>query len=135
VLPLAPLSNVTEAELSAVIQRMEDRITQEATAEEAGILWTATDVLMGLRYPRELVELLLRGVQGMKESVTYQAIVEEGAVRARQEDLLLIGVEKFGPPSEAIEQAIRSITDADRLTQLIRKSLRAANWEELLAVP
>ena len=60
---------------------MDERIRAEATADEAGTLWTAADVLMGLRYSRQLVAQLLQGVHGMKESVTYQAILEEGVVK------------------------------------------------------
>ena len=51
---LPPLSAVVEAELPGVIRRMDERICAEATAGEAGTLWTAADVLMGLRYPRHL---------------------------------------------------------------------------------
>jgi len=42
------------------------------------MLWTATYVLMGLKYPSAFTEQLLRGVRQMKESVTYQAILAEG---------------------------------------------------------
>jgi hypothetical protein len=35
-------------------------VDREAAAEEAGNLWTAVDVLMGLRYSKELIESLLR---------------------------------------------------------------------------
>ena len=83
ILPFAPLGAVLEAELPDVIRRMEQRISAEATPDEAGTLWTATDVLMGLRYPRALVVQLLQGVHGMKESVTYQAIVEKGKSKAK----------------------------------------------------
>ena len=85
ILPLAPLSAVAEAALPGVIRRMDERIRAEATADEAGTLWTAADVLMGLRFPRQLVAQLLQGVHGMKESVTYQAIVEEGEVKGRSQ--------------------------------------------------
>ena len=67
----------------------------------------------------------------MKDSVTYQAIVEEGEVkglvkgraegeakgilRARLEDLLLLGRRRFGDPSAETEIALRGIADADRL--------------------
>ena len=137
ILPLAPLSAVVEAELPDVIRRMEQRISAEATPDEAGTLWTATDVLMGLRYPRALVTQLLQGVHGMKESVTYQAIVEEGKiegkVEARQEDLLQLGRRRFGMPNPAAETALRGIADADRLARLIEALLDVSSWEELLA--
>lgn len=75
----------------------------------------------------------------MKESVTYQAIVEEGetkgAIRARQEDLLLLGRKRFGAPSPASEAALRGISDPDRLARLIDALLEVSSWDELLATP
>ncbi len=44
----------------------------------AADLWSAAFILMGLRYERALIQKLLQGVVTMKESVTYQAIIEEG---------------------------------------------------------
>lgn len=132
IVPLAPLSAVAEADLPAMIGRMEQRLRQEATPEEAAILWTATRVLMGLRYPRTLVTQLLRGVHGMKDSVTYQEIVEEGAIAEAQKFLLLQGRKRFGPPSDHMENAVRSITDLDRLEQLGVRLLDVADWEGLL---
>src|SRR5262249_47301504 len=90
-LPLAPLSQVKRAELPALIRRMEERIRAEATPQEGGVLWTATKVLMGLRFPAKSVSHLLRGVHGMKESVTYQEIVGEGEIRYGHRALLLQG--------------------------------------------
>ena len=147
ILPLAPLGAVAEAELPGVIRRMEERIRREATTDEAGTLWTAADVLMGLRYPRDLVVQLMQGVHGMKDSVTYQAIVEEGEVkglvkgraegilRARLEDLLLLGRRRFGDPIAETEIALRGIADADRLARMIGALLDVSSWEELLATP
>jgi hypothetical protein len=133
ILPLAPLGAVAEAELPDVIRRMEQRISAEATPDEAGTLWTATDVLMGLRYPRTLVSELLRGVHGMKDSVTYQAIVEEGEVKALHRALLHLGRKRFGPPNPASEMAVHGIEDPDRLERLIDALLEVSSWEELLA--
>ena len=69
----------------------------------------------------------------MKESVTYQAIVEEGKVKARQEDLLQLGRRRFGMLNPVAETALRGITDADRLARLIDALLDVSSWEELLA--
>jgi hypothetical protein len=139
ILPLAPLSAVVESDLPAIIARMQQRIDQEATPDEAGTLWTATDVLMGLRYPRTLVEQLLQGVHGMKESVTYQAIVEEGKIEgkieARQEVLLELGQKRFGAPDKSTELAVRAITDLERLKHLSERLLEASTWQELLEKP
>lgn len=135
IVPLAPLSDIVEANLPGVIARMQERIGQEATPEEAGTLWTAADVLMGLRYPRNLVAQLLQGVHVMKESVTYQAIVEEGVIRGAHEFLLRQGRKKFGAPDERTESTLRSITDLDRLNYLSERLLDVSTWAELLAVP
>jgi hypothetical protein len=134
-LPLAPLSQVAEADLPAVIGRMEQRLRAETAPEEASTLWTAADVLMGLRYPRELVARLLQGVHGMKDSVTYQAIVEEGVVKGRQDALLRLGRRHLGSPSVLTEQALSGITDLDRLARLLDRLLDASSWDDLLATP
>jgi predicted transposase YdaD len=140
---LAPLSAVKKQQLPDIVSRIEERITNEASPEEAGALWTATDVLMGLRYSRELVSQLLQGIHGMKESVTYQAIIEEGKIEgkiegmieARHEILLGLGRKRFGPPSPANQEALQAINDVDRLDRLVERLLDASNWEELLATP
>jgi predicted transposase YdaD len=96
------------------------------------------DVLMGLRYDRALVEQLLQGVRAMKESVTYQAIVEEGVVKGRLEEarriLLLLGEEQFGtPPGARALASVEAINSLEQLEQLTRRALRVRSWEELLA--
>jgi hypothetical protein len=135
ILPLAAISQVVEADLPAVIGRMEQRLRTEAAPEEASLLWTATGVLMGLKYPQALIASFLQGIHGMKDSVFYQAIVEEGMTKARQDDLLLLGRQRFGAPSPAVEQALRNITDADRLVRLVGRILDVSGWDELLAAP
>jgi hypothetical protein len=135
ILPLAPLSAVSETDLPAVIARMAQRVRQAATPDEAGTLWTATDVLMGLRYPRTLVAQLLQGVYGMKESVTYQAIVEEGEIQGAQKVLLRLGRKKFGVPTREVEEELHSIVDLDRLNYLCERLLDVSTWAELLTTP
>ena len=75
--PLVPLTNVPEKELPGVVQRMADRINAEPEPR-AAMLWTATYLLMGLRFSSEFASQLLEGVQNMQESTTYQAILKEG---------------------------------------------------------
>ncbi len=131
-LPLAPLSAVREEELAGVVGQMEERIRREAPPGEAGELWTATKILMGLRYSRDLVARLLRGVHGMRESVTYQEIVEEGEIRALQDVVLRLGRARLGPTGAETEAIVRNITDLDRLRLLTDRLLQASSWQELL---
>src|SRR5579871_2239564 len=80
-LPLAPIADVAPEQLPEVIMRMEYRIDTETEPGERGSLWTAAYLLMGLRYERRLIHRLLKGVRGMKESTTYQEILEEGEAK------------------------------------------------------
>jgi predicted transposase YdaD len=142
-LPLAPLCNVSPKALPDVIRQMDQRITESAP-DEAAALWTSTYILMGLRFPLELAGQLLKGVRAMKESVTYQAILQEGRVEGEakgrvegrvegeQSVLLRLGAKRFGEPEAVTLEAIRAITSPERLEQLIERILEVENWAELL---
>src|SRR5271157_140006 len=138
-LPLAPLARVNENELPTVIHAMQERLDRQATKNQAEMLWTATYLLMGLKYSDELIDRLLAGVQNMKESVTYQKILREGRAEGRAEEAKRIlkrqGSKRFGKPDAHIEAAIDAITDLDRLEQLSDRVLEVTGWEELLAQP
>src|SRR5271157_1408983 len=135
-LPLAPLARVKENELPAVVQAMRQRLDREATRSQAGTLWTATYVLMGLTYSDELIDRLLEGVQSMKESVTYQKILREGRaeglVEGERRILRRLGGERFGMPDAHIEAALNAIADLERLEQLSDRVLEVTTWDELL---
>ncbi|HEY3244011.1 MAG TPA: hypothetical protein VGM03_11750 [Phycisphaerae bacterium] len=151
-LPLAPLAQV-DPEASQVIRRMGERIAREASPGEAGIIWTTTYLLMGLRYQRGLIDKLLRGVRGMRESTTYREIFEEGesvglsrglskgeAVGLSKGELaearrllLLVGGKHFGPPDPQTVAAIQAVNSLERLETLHARILDAASWQELLA--
>lgn len=142
-LPLAPLCAVGEDALPGVIRQMAVRIEAEAP-EEAGTLWTSTFVLMGLRYASEFAVQLLKGVRGMEESVTYQAILEEGAARGEAKGkaigkvegernlLLRLGTQRFGAPDASTRAALEAITSVERLEALGDRLLKVENWAELL---
>ncbi len=69
----------------------------------------------------------------MRESSFVQAMIEEGAVKARQEDILLMGRLRFGAPAAGTEASLRGITDPDRLTRIVSRILDATSWDDLLA--
>ena len=82
----------------------------------------------------------------MKESVTYQAILEEGkaigvakgkaegkAEEARKL-LLLQGCDRFGEPSAKIVALLDAVTDLRRLEALMIRLLHVKTWEEFLGV-
>jgi predicted transposase YdaD len=118
-----------------VIRRIADRLEQETTPENQARLLAATYVLTGLRVPQEAAEQLFRGIRAMKESSTYQAILTEGQALALQKTLLRQGRHQFGPPSEAIQNAITAITDLERLERMTERLLVVSTWQELLETP
>jgi predicted transposase YdaD len=142
-LPLAPLSAVTQGDLPSVIERMRSRIELEASPIARGELWTAAEVLLGLNFDAPFVERLLQGVMAMEESSTYQAILARGEAkgkeRARVDEalriLLQLGADRFGKAPESREQtSLDSVTDAERLEELIRRVHQCHSWAELLGL-
>jgi predicted transposase YdaD len=135
-LPLAPLSDVSAHTLPRILRRMNQRFCREAVPRQVDRLWTATYVLMGLRYEEETTDLLLRGFYDMKESVTYQAIMAKGIAQGLAEEarriLLVQGEDRFGAPDAATRAALEAITDVAQLEQLARRLLHVSSWPELL---
>jgi predicted transposase YdaD len=137
--PLAPLADVTEQQLPELVHKMANRINS-LDPGRAAKLWTASYLLMGLRYPDEVIEKLLEGVQAVKDSTTYQKILRDGRAEGRTEEarrfLLLLGTERFGEPEAAALAAIEDIHDIDRLEDLGKRMLVAdvLDWDGLLGL-
>ena len=135
-LPLAPISAVTEAQLPGIIQRIERRLTGRRGRRQAPVVWAAAYILLGLRYSPALAAQLFRGVLSMKESSTYQAILEEGrtegAVAEARRLLRFLGEDAFGPPDTQTAVLIDRLDDLARLEELARRVRTAENWQELL---
>ncbi|MBX6312155.1 MAG: hypothetical protein IRY99_04435 [Isosphaeraceae bacterium] len=86
---------------------------------------------------KKLADRLLKGIEAMEDSVTYQAILEKGQFVGRLQEarstLIRQGTQKFQAPSEAIQQRIEAIDDLERLEQLLDRVLDAMAWDDLLA--
>lgn len=143
-LPLAPLCRLPdnvpmEDALAGVIRRMDERLQREAPQEVARLLLTAAYVLTGLRIPHDRATQLFQGVRAMRESSTYQAILEEGREEGGREEaqgmILRQGQQKFGPPSDAIIAFLKAITDLERLHRMTDQIPLVSSWDEVLATP
>jgi hypothetical protein len=102
--------------------------TLKTLLEEAPLDWPA---LAGRA--QEAAEV--KGVVAMEESVTYQAILAEGALEEARKMVLLSGSDRFGTPTGAIKKALHLIADLERLERLQVRLLKARSWEELLDLP
>jgi predicted transposase YdaD len=138
-LPFAPISAVTEAELPGIIKRMERRLSQRHARRQAPLVWASSYILVGLRFSPALAAQLFRGVMSMKESSTYQAILEEGRAEGHiaeaRKVLRLQGEEAFGPPDARITASIERLNDLVRLEELLKRMRTATSWQELLGTP
>jgi hypothetical protein len=96
-----------------------------------------------MRYSSALAKVLFQGVLSMKESTTYQAILEEGrvegmsqgAVAEAKKVLRMLGDDAFGPPDARTAAAINGLDDLARLEELLKRVRTASNWRDLLAQP
>jgi hypothetical protein len=138
-LPLAPISAVTEAELPGIIQRMDRRLSGRWGQGLARQVWMAAYLLMGMRYSPEMTSRILQGVVSMRESSTYQAILaegrDEGAIAEAKKVLRLQGDDAFGPPNARTAVLIDRLNDLTRLEELLKRVRTAGSWQELLRQP
>src|SRR5207237_4016235 len=124
-LPLAPISAVTEAELPGIIKRVGQRLSGQRAKKQAQLIWAAAYLLLGLRYSPALAVQLFRRVVSMKESSTYQAILEEGrmegAIAEARRVLRLQGDAAFGAPDARTARLIERFDDLTRLEELLTR--------------
>lgn len=132
VLPLAPLAAFPRGRLRQVLDHLGERFDREAPSLSDD-LWAATALLMGVRYHEEVIKGLIQRVQRMRESVTYNIILEEGRVEEARRTVLDLGADKFGPPVEATVATIQELEDLDALHRMVRAVLRVNSWQEMLA--
>jgi hypothetical protein len=140
VVPLAMLGRLPEGlsleeGLAAIAQRLAERIASEAAPERAKKLLTDAFLLTGLRVRRDAAARIFGGIRAMHESDTYLAIIDEGQEKRGRDDILIVGEERLGPPTESVKAQLNGVTDLPRLIRMIRRAAKAASWQEILDTP
>lgn len=142
---LSPTLSAADA-LPAVIRRIDERL-REAPQDVARRLLTATYVLTGLRLTKSVADDVFGRVTNVRESSTYQGILEEGRTEGRiegrrearletlQQTVLRLGRIRFGASGRRVSAAVKAVTDAARLERWTEQVLTATSWDELLATP
>jgi hypothetical protein len=69
----------------------------------------------------------------MRESVTYQAILEEGRVEELHRVILRQGRLRFGDADETVRHEIEAIRDIETLEELTDGLVTVSSWDELMA--
>jgi hypothetical protein len=164
-LPLAVLAEMpggasVKRALPHVLKEMDGQLTHLSQPIPVGDLWTAAFVLSGLRLPRGEALGLFKGILTMKESTTYQWIIEQGVKEGKKEGMkegmkegvkegmkegmkegalqearnmiLTFGDGHLGKPSAAVKKSIHEIDDLDRLHRISKRLLKVETWQELL---
>ncbi|MFN8526949.1 MAG: hypothetical protein U0821_27910 [Chloroflexota bacterium] len=148
--PLAPLSELfggsrqpaeRQARARDVVERLHTRFRREADRETQRLLMAETYFVLGLRYTPNVAGRLLGGVGTMRDSLTYQAVLEEGRVEGRLEGraeartqearqfVLRLGTHRFGSPSPSIQAKLDTLTDTELLERIGVAILSAPSWD------
>ena len=151
-LPLAPLGRVHEDDLPAVIQSIRERLDREATRSQAQTLWTATYLLMGLKYPENLdrarprrspehdrigdvpEDPQRRACRGTRRGACRRSRQGRAEGRAEEARRLLKrqASRRFGKPSPEFDALIDAIGDIERLERMTDRVLDVSSWQELI---
>jgi predicted transposase YdaD len=148
-LPLAPLGQLPEGiPMQQALQGAVDTIIRRAEGEAVPPLGreveAAAYILAGLRLPEEVVEELFKGARHMRESTTYQHILNEGRseerakaqaeiIKALRRTVFRLGRIRWGEPDAVATAALEAISDQKRLERLTERLLLVTTWDELLA--
>jgi predicted transposase YdaD len=144
VLPLAPLAAFEPDRLPHILDHLGQRFEEEAQAQ-VGDLWAATALLMGVRYDRDEITDLIQRVRRMRESVTYQIILEEGREEGREQGerlgrlreardvILRLGTQRLGQPSANVATTLDAIEDLSLLNRMIDAVLTARSWDDIVS--
>jgi len=153
IVPLAALASASPKQLPEIVNRIEDRVYREADPTQAKDLMAATYVLVGLIYPADFVDQLIKGAMIMRESATFQKVLaeernegwqkgrqegrqagrQEGRVLGARETLLRLGRKRFGEPDLSTLQRVTATEDADKLETLAERALDVESWADLFA--
>lgn len=133
-LSLAPISNVSQAEVPDVIRRMRERLGREEHGKAADI-WASTFILLSLRYSEAFAETMIDIAMQLTDSPGYQLILRRGQVEEARKILLLQGTLRFGAPDDATRAVLDALTDLPKLEQLSARLLGVSSWQELVGAP
>jgi hypothetical protein len=73
----------------------------------------------------------------MRDSDTYQAILEEGRLDEVKRMIFRQGERRFGPPSDQAKEAVNTLNDLERLRRMQDRLLEPnlPGWPKLLNTP
>ena len=135
--PLALLTDDAEPRLPELVSQFAERVAKESPDQDTeNLLLSCSYILLGLRYDKDVIRSLFSGVQKIRESSTYQAILDEGReeglregrneaiIQGEQVAIITFLQERFGAVPPEVETRVRATTDPTRLQAAIRQVLQ-----------
>jgi predicted transposase YdaD len=116
-LPLAVIARADREQMPEIIARARKRIGEADASVDESTLWLEMMLLLGLKYESTFINALLKGVRNMKESSTYQTILEEGKAEGKEEMLELLLQQRFSTLPTDITTRLDNLT-ADQMNDL-----------------
>ncbi len=158
--PMAILADAPPESARTVVERIDARLSREATIPDADRLRKSTFLLGTLRFEKATLNQPFAGAPTMK--LFNDNVLKDIAVTSEEADemvrrwnarlqleealrkyievrvdearsiLLELATDRFGEPDEAQKTQLVGITDHDRLVRLCKKVGKLASWDELL---
>lgn len=143
-LPLALLTDAAAGHLREVVDRIDSRLRDEQVPDMVRVLLhTCGYILLGMRYDDSEIQPAFVGIEGMKESTTYQAILregvqlgrqegrQEGTLRTLQESLRRVLRKRFVAIPNELDARIAQTADPAKLEDALLQSISIEKPEDL----
>jgi predicted transposase YdaD len=139
-LPFALLGQYPDEKVGEVVSRIAKRIHEDVSAADEIKLRTLALLLIGVRFPPEVIAKMFPDLSQLRESSTYKMIRDEGRVEGlevgRTEQafkmLLKAGGRRFGEASSEVRTDLAQIHDATILELLFERHWDVESWDALL---
>jgi hypothetical protein len=127
-LPWVPLMRASTEEMEEAMRRLD--------AVDENALRTRLFLLGGLRYGSkeaflQRLDQMIISEEILKESSTYQYLIEKGRVAGRREDLVKLLTRRFGPLSTATQRKLDA-APIEKLDRWFDRALDAASLKDAL---
>ncbi len=97
---------------------MDEWFLKECQESEVALFWASTEILAGLKFSANVVTPLIPRRDQMRESTTYQAILEEGSPQEAKALVLSLGKRCLGEPTQEALAKIQSAQSTEWLREL-----------------
>jgi hypothetical protein len=131
-LPLAPVSAVSDEEVPGVLRQVKERLRGHVRGGLAAQLWSASLILLGLRFPETLIGPLLEESMNLEDSSTYRLLRARFKAEEARSILLRLARRRLGTPPEGAEEAVNAVSDLKRLEELAEEVFDMNDWSDLL---